>query len=77
MSECKRCGKCCSEEICDIGILTITMMNDCIPEPPCPLLILVEGIFYCKLVLTEKEFYLEPIVTEMLGIGRGCDTILT
>jgi len=67
--KCNGCGFCCAAERCVPAILAI---GD--GPGPCPLMVFEEGRFWCGLVMLEKEKGLEPLVRNILGIGRGCFT---
>jgi len=68
---CTRCGQCCHVEICGV-------MLSANPEtkPPCPALgyNTAQGLFVCLIV--EVEQLTEPkdswLITQALGIGKGC-----
>jgi len=66
-TECSGCGSCCAAEICAVG-------KEAFPnaETPCPGLTYFDNRLWCKFVLIEEVAGLEPGITEMLGIGRGC-----
>jgi hypothetical protein len=70
---CRRCGKCCKNEICSVFKLVSTIGNGTVPEPPCPGLIKEGKIHSCIFVKVEKACKMEPRITTALGIGRGCD----
>ncbi len=67
LMKCKRCGICCSEEVCQIGVMAFVSR-----ETPCPGLVKENGLYSCILVVTEKEFGLNPMITEALAIGTEC-----
>lgn len=64
---CTGCGLCCSEEICDPGLLVFQSNRT-----PCPALQEIEGQLRCVLVAVEIASNLTPILQEGLGIGKGC-----
>ena len=74
---CNGCGLCCSLEPCGIA----KARHGDIPGP-CPELVYDAGRYRCRLVLMETlatEMGLIPgefqaLVTEALGIGKGCDS---
>ena len=66
--ECKQCGYCCKEEICQIGEMVFGII-----EPPCPALVKENELYFCSFVVAENDFFVEPILTKALGIGIGCD----
>ena len=67
MQLCTRCGDCCSESICQVGVMAFG-----INHVPCPALVLIEGEYACQLVITEKENNMNPEIANALGIGKGC-----
>ena len=65
---CNGCGFCCAAELCHAAEMVLG------PGPgPCPLLSFHDNRFWCSLVETEQSNALEPILTNALGIGSGCD----
>ena len=71
-SACKRCGKCCSLEVCEIGRLCGISADNL----PCPMLVKdLQGIKSCGVVLMERVIFKEAgIIAQSLGIGMGCDS---
>lgn len=70
-SPCNGCGFCCSEEICEIGVIAYP---DAVA--PCPGLVMdrTEQRTLCSLVRAEAESGMAPMISIALGVGRGCDT---
>ncbi len=64
---CTRCGKCCKEELCQVGEILFKTIS-----PPCPALRLEKEIAICALIEVEIFFNLEPILQTNLGVGKGC-----
>jgi hypothetical protein len=71
MKECKRCGRCCKEEVCQLGEMAFGSIS-----PPCPALINEGERYSCEFVKAEKMFFQEPKLAEALGVGKGCDAVL-
>lgn len=73
-SPCNNCGICCSTEICGIGKMVYG--ND--HPAPCPSLIPIESkqnkeiIFLCDFVIRENITASPKMISDSLGIGRGC-----
>ncbi len=73
---CNGCGFCCASELCLIG-KEIFGENQ---KAPCPLLMQLtdkksgKTKLVCDLVIREKISGLEPKMSNMLGIGIGCDS---
>jgi hypothetical protein len=70
---CNGCGLCCTLEPCGIAK---ALLGD-IPGP-CPILVYQDGKYRCGYVLMEAEARaikpdFEPLITNALGIGKGCD----
>jgi hypothetical protein len=81
-SACNGCGWCCHQEICSIGKTLLKLVDDdnMIPhfvKGPCPLMDFSDGKVRCGVVIAELECkstgHSAPPVSEMLGIGAGCD----
>jgi len=71
METCTQCGRCCIEEICQIG-QDIFETN----IPPCPGLHTHDGKFWCRVVEVAKDTEEYPYKTHIkltIGIGMGCD----
>ena len=68
---CVRCGRCCKEEVCDIG--RILFETD---TPPCPALIPDGDKMACGVVVHGDIINegLSVLATLALGIGKGCDS---
>lgn len=65
---CNGCGVCCAVEAC--AIARMAGRN----EAPCFFLVRRGAAFSCKLVETELEHGLPPLIASALGVGRGCDS---
>lgn len=65
--DCKRCGTCCSTEVCQIGVMAFNT-----DVTPCPGLVNENGIHSCMLAVVEEGEGLDPIIAEALAIGNGC-----
>lgn len=71
---CTRCARCCANEVC--GVM-LAMTPDA--TPPCPGLGYNRdhNLFSCRIVQSEQQF-IEPqdnwLITQALGIGKGCDS---
>lgn len=73
---CNGCGFCCMVEVCAIGKLHHGEEQ----AAPCPSLTFENGRHWCAFVVAEahpavKAAGYPPLVTEALGIGRGCDAV--
>lgn len=66
--KCTNCGKCCKEEICEIGKVAFVKVR-----PPCPALISSGNKHLCNLVVYEEKYFKERYISDALGIGKGCD----
>ncbi len=44
-------------------------------KPPCPALIKENGLYSCAIIITEEDFFKNPILADALGIGKGCDMV--
>jgi hypothetical protein len=64
---CSRCGKCCQAELCVVGEMAFGES-----PPPCPALKMVNGIAFCAFLEAEREFRLERVFAQTLGVGVGC-----
>jgi hypothetical protein len=69
---CNGCGWCCHLEVCRLGELAFP---DAVA--PCPAIVYQDGKVRCGLILGEMELMrerkdAEPILQDMLGIGKGC-----
>ncbi|KKN15550.1 hypothetical protein LCGC14_0984950 [marine sediment metagenome] len=67
---CSQCGRCCQEEVCDIGHQIFAT-----DKAPCPGLEFKGGKYWCRLVpITDSlgKSYRNAFALE-LGIGVGCD----
>jgi hypothetical protein len=73
MKPCTRCGRCCSAEICDVGIEALSRAGINAPSPPCPLLIDRAGVCSCAVVEEERKLPHPKVTAAALGIGMGCD----
>jgi hypothetical protein len=62
---CNGCGLCCQVQVCDIGQQLFNVSD----KGPCPGLIYRDGRTYCGPAMGHKA---GPIISRMLGIGRGC-----
>ncbi len=71
MTTYSQCGRCCQEEICDIGHQIFAA-----DLPPCPGLEFKEGKHWCRLVFVagSLEKPLPTVFALKLGIGAGCDS---
>jgi hypothetical protein len=77
---CKRCGKYCREELCQLALDHLPAVR-----VPCPALEGDGGKYACGLVLHSSKYVdagtpaawkdrvLGELFAEALGIGRGCD----
>lgn len=74
MTPCIQCGKCCREEVCQIGEMAAELLK--IPiRPPCPFLMEKNTSAVCSIVVTEEKEYpnfVDRLVSRSLGIGLGC-----
>ena len=66
---CNGCGLCCAIELCGIAEMAFPGA-----QAPCPALkIAPDGkSTYCQLIAIEKNFRLEPMIQNILGVGHGC-----
>lgn len=64
---CNGCGFCCAAELCDGAVMALGDV-----PAPCPLMTYHDGRFWCRLVETEKQAGMEPLIAKALGIGTGC-----
>ncbi len=64
---CNRCGLCCSSSLCPAAEMAF-------PDSmaPCPALAFVGDEAECGLVVIERHFTGDKMITKALGIGRGC-----
>jgi hypothetical protein len=77
---CNGCGLCCRLEICGEGetaLAALGIYDGPGAGPPCVFLVEREGLYRCRLVLTEaanldKLPSREPRIAKSLGIGWGC-----
>ena len=69
--KCNGCGACCIAQRCQIAV-----MANGERKGPCEFLIMnvKEKKFACEFVVTEKRFNLDPQISKVLGIGKGCYT---
>jgi len=72
-NKCSNCGKCCKEEVCEIGEI-LTMMFNKKDDAPCWVLIEIDKKFYCGAAIFETLFFDKNLIRESLGIGKGCDS---
>lgn len=66
-SPCNHCGRCCAEQLCELGQLAFPGAS-----APCPGLDVREDVALCSLVITEAAAGMEPMLAKSLGIGCGC-----
>ena len=76
-SPCNGCGHCCRAEVCPLGSMLFSQVDDC------PALIPMDGKYVCGLLAKPLDFfaYAEPRTAHMVseavaylrGAGLGCD----
>lgn len=68
---CKRCGRCCQEEICLLGEMTFESKI-----PPCPALIWIDSKAACGFIVHGDILRqgLSDYLKYLIGIGMGCDS---
>ncbi len=67
MEKCNGCGLCCHVELCEVGKIAFPDA-----KAPCPGLLFGKDRTFCKFMVAEIEFGLEPIVQTVLAAGIGC-----
>lgn len=75
LQPCNGCGKCCREEVCDLG----EMIFGADTAAPCPALIEKDGRAWCGIILgvdkAAMNVDIDPpsdLMKEFIGIGQGC-----
>ena len=69
MKPCSHCGKCCEDQLCEAGKIALNTEMDI---HPCPLLYSVNDGKYCQLIMLEMLSPVPKLISEALGIGKGC-----
>lgn len=72
MKPCWRCGTCCREEVCGLGMAILGVKEH---KPPCPFLRFHDDKHWCQLVEVGDTMSPEYsfVIRLKLGIGLGCD----
>lgn len=72
---CIGCGRCCKEEVCEIGVRLFET-----EQLPCPALVYEDNRYWCGVVRHADIFEIDGLqgfLKLALGIGVGCDSSLT
>lgn len=66
---CNGCGLCCAVELCGIAEMAFPGAS-----APCPALKISPDRknTYCEIIATEKNFRMQPMIQNILGVGHGC-----
>ena len=69
-SPCNGCGWCCHSSVCYLGQEAFKIKEE---ETPCPAMIFIDNKVRCGLVEGERIVGGKQLLSEALGIGKGCD----